>query len=243
MGTRRGRRTATLPGRTCARCRPVPRARAAAGRHWLLLRSKVLVPLASSAQASPPMSGSAFATWRPPELKHSGRRAGDRHAGSDVGEHAALHRLDRVARHQRQGAHGPEGAAAAGAVLVVQAVWSVRKKTTWRWRRTASACARRRPFCSASLTVRTWALRTQVVNDGIAMASRIASSVMVTISSTMVKPRGGGEGASACVALLRQPLAGAGVPAGGGRGGGAHVGLVDGVGEAATPGRCPWPAA
>ena len=52
----------------------------------------------------------------------------------------------------------------------------------------ASACARRRPFCSASLTVRTWALRTQVVNDGIAMASRIASSVMVTISSTSVKP-------------------------------------------------------
>ena len=54
----------------------------------------------------------------------------------------------------------------------------------------ASACARRRPFCKPSLTVRTCALRTQVVKDGMASPSSRASSAIVTISSTIVKPRG-----------------------------------------------------
>lgn len=65
----------------------------------------------------------------------------------------------------------------------------VRKNTTVRLRRTASACAWRTPFCSASATLRTRVFRIHVRKSGAARNNNKAKMLIVTISSTIVMPR------------------------------------------------------
>ena len=64
----------------------------------------------------------------------------------------------------------------------------VSENTTWRLRRNDSACARRNPVCSESVTVRTLLFLIHVVIAGMPSATRMAKIVMVTAISIMVNP-------------------------------------------------------
>ena len=99
------------------------------------------------------------------ERGHGGADRADRDARGDVGKVAALNELGIPATELRHRLNRPVGPpAAAGAPS--DGVPLVNDSTTWRLRRTASAWARRTPFCSASATVRTRALLIQIENDG-----------------------------------------------------------------------------
>src|SRR5580698_11098048 len=78
--------------------------------------------------------------------------------------------------------------ATAGSGIKVGVVLLVSANTTWRLRRSDSACARRNPVCSESVTVRTLLFLIQVFIAGTPSATRMAKTVMVTAISIMVNP-------------------------------------------------------